>query len=166
MQGGEEPESTHPRFLASRLCGYLLRISSTGAPAMPDTSAAPDLRFPIGRADRRTSLTPDERRAAIEALAVAPEGLRAAVRGLTDEQLDTPYRPGGWTARQLVHHVADSHLNAYIRFKLGLTENDPTIKPYDQDAWVTLADSSLPIDVSLDLLGAMHTRLVALLRAT
>ena len=133
---------------------------------MPDTSAAPDLRYPIGRADRRPSLTPDERRAAIEALAVAPEALRAAVRGLTDEQLDTPYRPGGWTARQLVHHVADSHLNAYIRFKLGLTENDPTIKPYDQDSWVTLPDSSLPVVVSLDLLDGVHTRLVALLRAT
>jgi hypothetical protein len=133
---------------------------------MPDTSAAPDLRYPIGRADRRPSLTPDERRAAIDALAVAPEALRAAVRGLTDEQLDTPYRPGGWTARQLVHHVADSHLNAYIRFKLGLTENDPTIKPYDQDSWVTLLDSSLPVVVSLDLLDGVHTRLVALLRAT
>lgn len=132
---------------------------------MPDTSTAPDLRFPIGRAERRSSLTPDQRRAAIDALAVAPEALRAAVRGLTDAQLDTPYRPGGWTVRQLVHHVADSHMNAYIRFKLALAEDNPTIKPYDQDAWVALADSSLPPAVSLDLLGALHTRLVALLRA-
>jgi len=130
------------------------------------TSSAPDLRYPIGRVDRRPSLTPAERREAIDALAVMPEALRAAVRGLTDEQLDTPYRPGGWTVRQLVHHVADSHLNAYIRFKLGLTEDDPTIKPYDQDAWVKLADSKLPVAVSIDLLGALHTRLVALLRAT
>src|SRR6476659_599606 len=121
---------------------------------MPDTSTAPDLRFPIGRAERRGRLTPDQRRAAIDALAVAPEALRAAVRGLTDAQLDTPYRPGGWTVRQLVHHVADSHMNAYIRFKLALAEDNPTIKPYDQDAWVTLADSSLPPAVSLDLLGA------------
>jgi uncharacterized damage-inducible protein DinB len=133
---------------------------------MPDTSAAPDLRYPIGRADRRPTLASAERRAAIDALAAAPEALRAAVRGLTDAQLDSAYRPGGWTVRQLVHHVADSHLNAYVRFKLGLTENDPTIKPYDQDAWVTLADSKLPIAVSLDLLDGVHARLVALLRAT
>jgi hypothetical protein len=132
---------------------------------MPDTSPAPDLRFPIGRLDRRPVLTPDERRSAIDALAVAPEALRAAVRGLTDAQLDTPYREGGWTVRQLVHHVADSHMNAYIRFKLGLTEDNPTIKPYDQDTWVTLADSTLPVAPSLDLLAALHTRLVALLRA-
>jgi hypothetical protein len=133
---------------------------------MSDTSAAPDLRYPIGRADRRPTLAPAERRAAIDALAAAPEGLRAAVRGLTDAQLDTPYRPGGWTVRQLVHHVADSHLNAYVRFKLGLTEPDPTIKPYDQDTWVALPDGALPVAVSLDLLEALHTRLVALLRAT
>jgi uncharacterized damage-inducible protein DinB len=133
---------------------------------MPDTSAAPDLRYPIGRLDRRPTLTSAERRAAIDALAVAPEALRAAVRGLTDEQLDTPYRPGGWTVRQLVHHVADSHMNAYIRFKLGLTESNPTIKPYDQDLWVALADCKLPVAVSLDLLDTLHTRLVALLRAT
>lgn len=133
---------------------------------MPDTSTAPDLRFPIGRAERRPSLTPAERRSAIDALAVAPEALRAAARGLTDHQLDTPYRPGGWTVRQLVHHVADSHMNAYTRFKLALTEDNPTIKPYDQDAWVALADSSLPPAISLDLLDALHTRLVALLRAT
>lgn len=133
---------------------------------MPDTSAALDLRYPIGRAERRPALTTAERRAAIDALAAAPEALRTAVRGLSDEQLDTPYRPGGWTVRQLVHHVADSHLNAYTRFKLGLTETDPTIKPYDQDAWVALADSKLPVAVSLDLLDAVHVRLVALLRAT
>lgn len=132
---------------------------------MPDTSAAPDPRYPIGRADRRPVLTADERRSAIDALAAAPAGFRAAVRGLTDAQLDTPYRPGGWTVRQLVHHVADSHLNAYTRFKLGLTEDNPTIKPYDQDAWVTLADSTMPVAVSLDLLDALHARLVALLRA-
>ncbi|HEX5970392.1 MAG TPA: bacillithiol transferase BstA [Gemmatimonadaceae bacterium] len=131
---------------------------------MPDTSAAPDPRYPIGRADRRPVLTADERRSAIDALAAAPAGFRAAVRGLTDAQLDTPYRPGGWTVRQLVHHVADSHLNAYTRFKLGLTEDNPTIKPYDQDAWVTLADSTMPVAVSLDLLDALHARLVALLR--
>ena len=133
---------------------------------MPESTATPDLRFPIGRAERRASLTPDERRAAIDALAAAPDALRAAVRGLTDAQLDTPYRPGGWTVRQLVHHVADSHMNAYVRFKLALTEDNPTIKPYDQDEWVALADSALPPAVSLDLLGVLHARLVTLLRAT
>ncbi len=133
---------------------------------MPDTTVAPDLRYPVGRAERRSSLSPDERRTAIDALAAAPGALRAAVQGLTDTQLDTPYRPGGWTVRQLVHHVADSHMNAYFRFKLALTEDNPTIKPYDQDAWVLLADSSLPVGVSLALLDSLHTRLVALLRAT
>ncbi len=127
---------------------------------------SPDLRYPIGRVDRRPSLTPAERRAAIDALAEAPEALRAAVRGLTDEQLDTPYRPGGWTVRQLVHHVADSHMNAYTRFRLGLTEDGPTIKPYSQDSWVALPDCALPAAVSLGLLDALHTRLVALLRGT
>jgi uncharacterized damage-inducible protein DinB len=130
------------------------------------TTTTPDLRYPIGRLDRRPTLTTAERRAAIDAMAAAPEALRAAVRGLTDEQLDTPYRPGGWTVRQLVHHVADSHLNAYTRFRLGLTEENPVIKPYDQDAWVALPDAALPVAVSLDLLDAVHARLVALLRAT
>jgi uncharacterized damage-inducible protein DinB len=130
------------------------------------TTSTPDLRYPIGRLDRRPTLTTAERRAAIDAMAAAPEALRAAVRGLTDEQLDTPYRPGGWTVRQLVHHVADSHLNAYTRFRLGLTEENPVIKPYDQDAWVALPDAALPVAVSLDLLDAVHARLVALLRAT
>jgi uncharacterized damage-inducible protein DinB len=130
------------------------------------TTSTPDLRYPIGRLDRRPTLTTAERRAAIDAMAAAPEALRAAVRGLTDEQLDTPYRPDGWTVRQLVHHVADSHLNAYTRFRLGLTEENPVIKPYDQDAWVALPDAALPVAVSLDLLDAVHARLVALLRAT
>lgn len=130
------------------------------------TTSPPDLRYPIGRLDRRPTLTTAERRAAIDAMAAAPEALRAAVRGLTDERLDTPYRPGGWTVRQLVHHVADSHLNAYTRFRLGLTEENPVIKPYDQDAWVALPDAALPVAVSLDLLDAVHARLVALLRAT
>jgi uncharacterized damage-inducible protein DinB len=130
------------------------------------TTSTPDLRYPIGRLERRSTLTTAERRAAIDAMAAAPDALRAAVRGLTDEQLDTPYRPDGWTVRQLVHHVADSHLNAYTRFRLGLTEDNPTIKPYDQDSWVKLPDVALPVAVSLDLLDALHTRLVALLRAT
>lgn len=84
--------------------------------------------------------------------------MRAAVQGLTDAQLDTPYRPGGWTVRQLVHHVADSHVNGYIRLKLALTEENPTIKPYEQDRWAELPDSRLPIETSLTLLGSVHER--------
>ena len=91
--------------------------------------------------------------------------MRDAVAGLSDAQLDTPYRPGGWTVRQLVHHVADSHMNGFIRAKLALTEDEPTIKPYDQDRWVELADSQMPVDVSLQLLDAVHARWSALYRS-
>ena len=91
-----------------------------------------DLRYPVGRHQRPQSLTSEQRRTAIDAIAAAPTLLRAAVSGLDDRQLDTPYRPDGWTVRQVVHHVPDSHLNAYTRFKLGLTEDTPTIKPYDE----------------------------------
>lgn len=128
--------------------------------------AEPDLRFPIGRLERKTALSPDERRDATDAIASAPTQLRAAVSGLSDSQLDTPYRPGGWTVRQLVHHVADSHMNAYTRLRLALTEDNPTIKPYDEAKWAELEDArSLPVDLSLRLLDAMHERWVALLRA-
>jgi uncharacterized damage-inducible protein DinB len=117
--------------------------------------------------ERKPSLTPQERRSAVDAIAATPSALRAAVKGLTDAQLDTPYRPEGWTVRQLVHHVADSHMNAYTRFRLALTEDNPTIKPYDEAAWAELPDArSLPIGVSLDLLDRIHERLVHLLRAT
>jgi uncharacterized damage-inducible protein DinB len=88
------------------------------------------------------------------------------VAGLSREQLETPYRPGGWTIKQVVHHVPDGHMNAYTRFKLALTENEPTIKPYEEDKWAELPDSQrVPIDVSLDLLDALHTRWVTLLGA-
>ena len=134
------------------------------------TSASPsepDLRYPIGRLERKESLSADERRSAIDALALAPAKLRSAVAALSDAQLDTPYRPGGWTVRQLVHHVADSHMNAYTRFRLALTESNPTIKPYDEAAWAELPDARVePVSVSLDLLDRMHERLVFLLRAT
>lgn len=128
-------------------------------------SPGPDLRYPIGRLDRKSSLSVAERREAIESLAAAPAKLRAAVAGLNDAQLDTPYRPGGWTVRQLVHHVADSHLNAYIRFHFALTEQNPTITPYDEAVWAELADArTLPVAPSLQLLEGLHERLVALLR--
>jgi uncharacterized damage-inducible protein DinB len=133
---------------------------------MPSSSPAElDLRFPIGKLDRKSQLSADERRAAIQAIADAPRTLREAVEGLTDAQLDTPYRPGGWTVRQVVHHVADSHLSAYLRFRLAFTENHPTITPYDEAKWAELYDArTMPVEVSLTLLDSLHQRLVTLLR--
>ena len=125
-----------------------------------------DLRFPVGRFQRPQSLEPKQRRAAIDTIAEAPTKLRAAVAGLTDAQLDTPYRPEGWTVRQVVHHVPDSHLNAYTRFKLALTEDTPTIKPYDEARWAALPDGKCAlIEESLTLLDALHKRWVVMLRA-
>ena len=125
-----------------------------------------DLRYPTGKLSIDPNPTPATRRACIAAIASAPAELRAAVHGLTDRQLDTPYRPGGWTVRQVVHHVPDSHMNAYIRFKLALTEDSPTIKPYDEAAWAQIADSvETPIETSLTMLDALHGRWVILLEA-
>jgi uncharacterized damage-inducible protein DinB len=124
-----------------------------------------DLRYPIGRFRMPASSLPGVRAAHIQILCHLPERLAAAVAGLSDAQLDTPYREGGWTVRQLVHHVADCHANSYVRFKLALTEDWPTIKPYDEAAWATLADSLLPIDVSLALITALHARWVSLLES-
>jgi len=122
-----------------------------------------DLRYPIGKPERPDHLTDEQRREFIEAIAVTPAKLRAAVAGLTQQQLDTPYRPGGWTVRQVVHHLPDSHMNSYVRFKLALTENEPIIKPYEEGAWANLADSKAPIEPSLALLDALHQRWIALL---
>jgi len=125
-----------------------------------------DLRYPIGRFNAPASSMAGIRSAHIQTLRLLPERLKAAVDGLDDHQLDTPYRDGGWTVRQLVHHVADSHANSYVRFKLALTEDWPTIKPYDETAWANLADSRwLPVEVSLSLIAALHARWVALLEA-
>lgn len=127
------------------------------------------LNFPIGKFDPPAD--PDWQAAAGRAQAIAgiaalPANLRAAVHGLSDPQLDTPYREGGWTVRQLVHHVADSHANAYARVRLALTEDWPTIKPYDQARWAELADArTLPVEVSLDLLESLHRRWVVLLQS-
>lgn len=121
-----------------------------------------DLRYPIGRFAPTAAA---DRDASIDTLRALPERLRAAVDDLDTSQLDTPYREGGWTVRQLIHHVADSHANAYVRFKLALTEDTPTIKPYDEAAWARLADSELPIDVSLTLIEALHRRWVSLLES-
>jgi hypothetical protein len=125
-----------------------------------------DLRYPIGKYDSKASLSPVERAEAIAQIAAAPKGLRDAVAGLSHEQFDTPYRPGGWTVRQVVHHVPDSHMNSYVRFKLALTESEPTIKPYDEALWANLADSrETPVEVSLMLLETLHHRWVVLLRS-
>jgi uncharacterized damage-inducible protein DinB len=124
-----------------------------------------DLRYPIGRFSPSAASLPSDRSAHIQTLRQLPSSLRAAVDGLSDAQLDTPYREGGWTVRQVVHHVADSHANSYARFKLALTEDWPTIKPYDQAAWAKLTDSGLGVNVSLEWLEAMHARWVALLES-
>jgi DinB superfamily len=124
------------------------------------------LQFPIGKFEKKAALTAAGRVEAIDVIAATPGNLRAAIAGLTPDQLDTPYRPEGWTVRQVVHHVPDSHLNAYIRTKLALTESEPTIKPYKEDLWAKLEDSrSTPIEVSLNLLDAVHHRWVLLLRS-
>lgn len=125
-----------------------------------------DLRYPIGRFTPPIQSNPDIRSRQIETLRELPQRLHGAVEGLSDDQLETPYREGGWTVRQLIHHVADSHANSYVRFKLALTEEWPTIKPYDEAAWALLADSkATPVDVSLSLITALHTRWVALLES-
>ena len=128
-----------------------------------------DLRYPIGKFEWNLPATEEQsakdRARYIDVLAKLPASMRAAVAGLDAEQLDTPYRPEGWTVRQVVHHVPDSHMNAYVRFKLALTEEQPAIKPYDQAAWAKLHDSSAPIEVSLQLLAALHSRWVDVLQA-
>ena len=124
-----------------------------------------DLRYPIGRFSAAATSLPGIRAAYIQTLRELPKRLRAAVAGLNDAQLDTPYREGGWTVRQVVHHVADSHMMAYTRCKLALTEDWPTITPYDQAAWANLPDSRMPIAPSLDFLSGVHARLVALLQS-
>ena len=126
---------------------------------------ADDLSFPTGQFDRHAPITAGMRAPAIDAIAELPARMRAAVGGLDEAQLDTAYRPGGWTVRQVVHHVADSHMNGFIRIRLALTEDSPTIKPYDQDAWATLADMRLPIEVSLNLLDGLHLRWAVVARA-
>ena len=125
-----------------------------------------DLRYPIGKFTYDGAMTADKKKAYVDGVAQAPAKLRSAVKGLTDAQLDTPYRPGGWSVRQVVHHLPDSHLNAYVRFKLALTESDPTIKTYAEDQWAELVDSKItPIDVSMTLLESLHDRWVRLLRS-
>jgi uncharacterized damage-inducible protein DinB len=125
-----------------------------------------DPRYPIGKYSQPQQVTPALRQSAISTVADAPAKFRAALKGLDDRQLDTPYREGGWTLRQVAHHVPDSHMNAYVRWKLALTENEPTIKPYEEARWADLADTkSTPIEVSLVLLDSLHDRWVRILRS-
>ena len=125
-----------------------------------------DPRFPIGKFTYAGPPDADQRKKFIDDIAQTPAALRAAVKGLSEQQVETPYRDGGWTVRQVVHHVPESHMNAYIRFKLALTEDEPTIKPYMEDRWAALPDvQSTPLETSLSLLELLHDRWVRVLRA-
>jgi hypothetical protein len=125
-----------------------------------------DLRYPVGEFRFPDLVSAEDLVLFIRQIAQAPADLRRAVAGLTDAQLDTPYRPGGWTVRQLAHHVPDSHINSYTRFRLALTEQEPVIKPYDEKRWAELPDSrTLPVEMSLALLENLHARWVPLLRS-
>lgn len=125
-----------------------------------------DLRYPVGKFHFPGPLSGEQKLAALDDIARTPANLRAAVEGLSETQLDTPYRPDGWTVRQVVHHVPDSHMNAYIRFKLALTEDEPTIKTYEQQLWADLGDTkSTPLEVSLTMLDSLHHRWVQLLES-
>ena len=125
-----------------------------------------DPRYPIGKPVLEERLSDEKRRQLIETIAATPARLRAAVKGLTAQQLDTPYRDGGWTVRQVIHHLPDSHMNAFIRTKLALTEANPAIKAYDEDAWSRLGDvPDTPVEVSLQLLDNLHQRWDVLLRS-
>jgi hypothetical protein len=125
-----------------------------------------DLRYPVGNFTYDAPPTPEQKQELLSNIEQTPARLRAAVKGLSEQQLDTPYRPGGWTVRQVVHHVPDSHLNAYVRYKLALTEDEPTIKPYAEDRWAELTDSkSTPIETSLSMMDTLHDRWMRLLRS-
>jgi len=124
------------------------------------------LKFPIGKYKKPESLTPSILQDYIKDIQSFPTRLREAVLSLTEAQLDTPYRPEGWTVRQVVHHCADSHMNSLIRFKLALTEESPIIKPYYEERWAELADSkTMPIEASLGLLEGLHQRWIVLLQS-
>lgn len=132
---------------------------------MTTPESTQDLRYPVGQFDK-SSIDPTRRAEYIQTIADLPSTVAAAVGGLDDAQLDTPYRLGGWTVRQTVHHIADSHINSLCRFKLALTEDaPPTIRPYAEDRWAELADSQLPVDASLGIIDGVHRRWTELLRS-
>ena len=133
---------------------------------MSTSSPAPDHRYPIGKFERPASVNAGDRSRFIGDIESLPRQIREIVAGLSEQQLDTPYREGGWTVRQVVHHLADSHMNSFVRFKLAVTEAEPTIKPYKEAAWAETADSkSMPLEPSLALLDGLHSRWTALLRS-
>ena len=132
---------------------------------MSSAQTISDPRYPVGKFEAPTgSVSEQQRKEWIAAIEETPKRLREAVKGLNESQINTAYREGGWTVRQVVHHVPESHMNAYIRFKLALTEDNPTIKPYEEDKWAMLPDISTPIEVSLQLLDSLHVRWVNLLK--
>ena len=136
------------------------------SPCRRDTVAMSDLRYPVGPLAAPSPFTAANRAAAITTLAEAPARFRLACAGLSDAQLDTPYRPDGWTVRQVVHHVADSHINAYLRTKFALSDDNPTIRPYPEAIWAEMADGrTAPVSMSLNLLDALHGRWVMLLKS-
>lgn len=124
-----------------------------------------DLSYPIGKYDKDTKITAEQRKQFIKEIAELPEILQEAVKNLNEHQLDTPYRPEGWTVRQVIHHVGDSHLNSFIRFKLALTEDNPTIRPYAEDLWAKTAEYKMPVAVSLRLVDSIHQRWATLLES-
>ncbi|HXS37758.1 MAG TPA: putative metal-dependent hydrolase [Flavipsychrobacter sp.] len=125
-----------------------------------------DLQYPIGRFERPEKYTPENAKEWIASIEALPSWLDVCIENLDEAQIHTPYRPGGWTVQQVIHHIADSHMNAYIRFKLALTEDNPIVKPYDENLWAVLPDVEVvPVNVSVTLLHAMHRRWVALLKS-
>ena len=125
-----------------------------------------DPRYPVGKFSYDAPYSPEQRKQLIQQISDTPANLRAAVKGMSAEQLDAPYREGGWSVRQVLHHVPDSHMNAFIRLKLALTEDEPTIKPYAEDRWAKLADvPETPVETSLTLLESLHQRWVILLKS-
>jgi hypothetical protein len=125
-----------------------------------------DLRYPVGKFDFPLSVSAQDLTGFIDQIAETPSKLRAALAGLSESQLETPYRPGGWTVRQVAHHVPDSHMNSYVRFRLALTEDEPVIKPYEESRWAELSDArAMPVEPSLVLLESLHARWVPLLRS-
>ena len=125
-----------------------------------------DAQYPIGKFQRRGKISDQDRQAFIQQIEEAPAALWSAAVGLSDEQFDTPYRDGGWTVRQVIHHLADSHMNAFVRFKLAMTEDQPAVKTYNQERWAELPDAkTVPVVVSLNLFDSVHKRFVALLRS-
>jgi uncharacterized damage-inducible protein DinB len=124
-----------------------------------------DLRYPVGERPQQIRYSSQEREVLIQTIEDAPENLAPAVADFSISQLDTPYREGGWTVREVVHHMADSHINGFVRMKLALTEDTPTVSTYERNEWPKLADSRMPIDASVMLLTALHARWTVFLRS-